>query len=133
MKKVLWINPIIFAATILFIATGCKKEEFATKPAISAKSATDSTKGQLPDTIQGQPPDTTLGQLPDSIQGVIIDADGDVYHTITIGTQTWLVENLRTTKYLNGDPIPSPLSSEQWDNDSVGAFKIGSDIYGNLL
>jgi uncharacterized protein (TIGR02145 family) len=136
MKKVLWINPIILAAIILFIATGCKKEEFATKPAISAKSATDSTKGQLPDTTLGQLPDTTLGQLPDSIQGVIggviEDADGNVYHTITIGTQTWFVENLRTTKYLNGDPIPSPLSAEQWDNDSVGAFKSGSEIYGNL-
>ena len=35
MKKVFWIKPLIFAAIILFIATDCKKEELATKPAIS--------------------------------------------------------------------------------------------------
>jgi uncharacterized protein (TIGR02145 family) len=33
------------------------------------------------------------------------DYDNNIYHGITIGTQTWLVENLKTTHYQNGDFI----------------------------
>ncbi len=45
-----------------------------------------------------------------------IDADGNEYETIKIGDQEWMAENLRTTKFNNGDVIPSGFSFAEWSN-----------------
>ncbi len=52
----------------------------------------------------------------------ITDIDGNVYHTITIGTQTWLVENLKTTHYRNGDSIPNIIDNIAWKNLTTGGY-----------
>ena len=37
--------------------------------------------------------------------GTVTDYDGNVYNTVTIGTQCWIVENLRSTHYADGSPL----------------------------
>jgi hypothetical protein len=37
----------------------------------------------------------------------IKDRDGNIYTSVKIGTQTWLVESLKTRTYRNGDSIPT--------------------------
>jgi uncharacterized protein (TIGR02145 family) len=49
---------------------------------------------------------------------IITDIDGNIYNIITIGTQIWMKENLKTTKYSNGNlvgtttPATLDISSE---------------------
>lgn len=54
--------------------------------------------------------------------GQVSDIDGNVYHTVTIGTQVWMVENLKTTKYRNGDPILNVTDNSAWASLTSGAF-----------
>jgi uncharacterized protein (TIGR02145 family) len=42
------------------------------------------------------------------------DADGNTYTTVTIGTQVWMKENLKVSKYRNGDPIGEVSDAGQW-------------------
>lgn len=50
------------------------------------------------------------------------DYDGNYYHTVTIGTQTWLKENLKTTHFANGDPIPNVTDATAWTKLTTGAY-----------
>ncbi len=52
----------------------------------------------------------------------VTDIDGNVYNTVTIGTQVWMVENLKTTKYRNGDPIPNVTVDATWGGLTTGAY-----------
>jgi len=52
----------------------------------------------------------------------VTDIDGNVYQTITIGSQVWMKENLKVTHYRNGDPIPNVLELSAWTALSSGAY-----------
>ena len=54
--------------------------------------------------------------------GSVTDIDGNTYATIQIGTQVWMAENLRTTRYRNGDPIPNVTEAGKWTGLSSGAW-----------
>ncbi|MFM2292949.1 MAG: Chitodextrinase precursor [Bacteroidota bacterium] len=46
--------------------------------------------------------------------GTVIDVQGNVYHTVTLGKQTWMIENLKTTVLNNGTAIPLLTDSSAW-------------------
>lgn len=72
------------------------------------------------------------------LTGTVADIDGNIYQTIRIGTQHWMAENLRVTRYQNGDTIPGNLTNSQWSTASTGAYAFPSNdpafdtIYGKL-
>jgi uncharacterized protein (TIGR02145 family) len=58
----------------------------------------------------------------DSGNSIVFDIDGNKYHTIIIGNQIWMVENLKTVHYRNGDPVPQIINSTDWTSARSGAY-----------
>ena len=59
---------------------------------------------------------------PSLTYGTMTDQEGNVYKTITIGRQTWMAENLRTTIYRDGTAIPNVTDNTTWSALTTGAF-----------
>lgn len=70
--------------------------------------------------------------------GQVTDIDGNVYQTVTIGTQIWMKENLKVSKYRNGEAIPTNFSDVAWAVLNSGAYSIynndsaNNSIFGKL-
>lgn len=66
----------------------------------------------------------------------VTDIDGNVYPTVLIGEQCWMKENLKTTTYNNGSPIPNV--TDDWWALATGAYawydndESWKDLYGGL-
>ncbi len=72
-------------------------------------------------------------------QTTIKDFEGNTYNIILIGSQCWMAENLRSTKYSSGESITEIQDEIQWGGSIVPTFcwynndsMAFSSIYGGL-
>jgi uncharacterized protein (TIGR02145 family) len=111
MKNSMLIHPLI-TGFILGLTLSCSKNDEEIIPAINFN------------------PSITYGNMKDQ--------EGNTYKTVTIGSQVWMAENLRTMVYRNGDPITNISDDIQWKNLTSGAYCCydnstkNSKIYGCL-
>ena len=65
---------------------------------------------------------TTLTEIPDQTKTLsfellaISDGDNNDYHIVEMGDQTWMEENLKTTRFSNGSLIPIVTDNVSWSN-----------------
>jgi uncharacterized protein (TIGR02145 family) len=80
----------------------------------------------------------TLSPLPECPSGTVTDIDGNVYQIVTIGSQVWMVTNLKVTHYRNGEDIPNVTVNATWAGLTTGAYcEFNNDVnnvatYGRL-
>ncbi|MEI6059880.1 MAG: fibrobacter succinogenes major paralogous domain-containing protein [Bacteroidota bacterium] len=68
-----------------------------------------------------------------SVSLEVTDIDGNIYHTVTIGTQVWLAENLNTSRYRNGKLIENVIDSARWCTIRSGAYCDNKNDPGNSV
>lgn len=82
--------------------------------------------------------DSITFTAPSPLAGTFQDIDGNIYHTVTIGTQTWMLENLKTTKFRNGESIPNVTDNTAWAGLTSAAWcdydnsTTNGNIFGHL-
>lgn len=89
------INLFIIISILAILISSCKKDD------------KNKSNPNLPPFVCGQ---------------TIIDIDGNIYNTINIGSQCWMLENLKTTHYNDGTTIPNTTANLSWKNLRTGGF-----------
>jgi uncharacterized protein (TIGR02145 family) len=68
----------------------------------------------------------------------VTDIDGNTYNTVQIGSQVWMSENLKTSRYRNGGSIPYVVGNSDWQALTTGAWSYydhdaaNNAVYGKL-
>lgn len=71
--------------------------------------------------------------VPTGTPGTVTDIDGNEYQTIKIGKQWWMTENLRVTRYRNGDSIRHVPDDNVWPALTEGAYSIYDHAGLNII
>ena len=86
------------------------------------QSCTITRTVNAPDPLTNHTCGVPLVHNPSLTYGTMTDQDGHTYKTIQIGTQEWMAENLRTTKYRGGQSIDSIYELLPWLENTTGAY-----------
>ncbi|TVQ04487.1 MAG: hypothetical protein EA359_06285 [Balneolaceae bacterium] len=66
--------------------------------------------------------DNSTSSKQDDDPSTIQDIEQNTYPVVRIGNQLWIAENLRTTRYKNGEEIPEVQGQADWGNLNTGAW-----------
>jgi uncharacterized protein (TIGR02145 family) len=94
---------LLLIVTFLVFALSCKKDD-ASRPINPLNGKTKAVFNQV------------------KKYGTLTDIDANIYKTIVIGTQTWMAENLRVTRYNNGDTINEIMDNSAWISKKFGVY-----------
>jgi len=75
-------------------------------------------------------PDATIDDGSCDYSGAVMDIDGNVYSTVIVGDQEWMAENLKVTRYKNGDPIAIVPDGEDWSSLGMEGIGVGGSWNG---
>tara|TARA_Y100000766_G_scaffold110012_1_gene94126 strand:+ start:209 stop:1042 length:834 start_codon:yes stop_codon:yes gene_type:complete len=121
MKKIV----LGFIAFGLLTLAGCEKDD-ETDMDTTEKTETSDGDGRTDSDKGDDITDTSSDEGTDSdeetIKDEITDEDGNVYGSVTIGTQIWMSENLKTSKYSDGTSIPNVTDGVEWGELETGAW-----------
>lgn len=92
MKKILLISFVIMSTLV-----SCKKEDKSSDNTPHVPSAGGSS------------------QQNDIIHNAVADVDGHLYDAVLIGNKIWMIQNLKTTRFPNGEEIPMGSAGEVSD------------------
>jgi uncharacterized protein (TIGR02145 family) len=67
----------------------------------------------------------------DPVFGSVSDIDGNIYKTVQIGDQTWMTENLRTTRFNDGTPIAIVKDNTEWCGTALNLESAKRTWYNN--
>jgi uncharacterized protein (TIGR02145 family) len=81
--------------------------------------------------LSGQDQEFTSSIGESTCPATVTDDDGNIYNTVSIGTQCWMKENLKTSKYRDGSSITTGLSNTVWENTTAGAYAVYNNDEAN--
>lgn len=105
-------KKISIAVVLISSLFSCKKETTISNN--SSNNTTNSSTCVDNPNINFKSIGTAIGKSADCIK----DIEGNTYKVVTIGSQTWMAENLKTTKYNDGSVIQNLKDDKEWSNAS---------------
>lgn len=123
MKKAIF--PLIVFITMTSLITAQEKMEIEGAVILSNSEDSDPKPGTIRWTglnFEGWNGFTWITLTTFRVNNVIRDIENNEYHTVIIGDQEWMAENLRTSQYRNGEDILNVQNDMDWISLGAGAF-----------